>query len=473
MLWRDDIVLTALYPLDIIRKRVYQLVSCFFLVFVILGGFAFHAANAQEETGDKALLLNAGFDLEEQLLNHPVLRQSAARSCRAIFVLGQRKAQKRLDLSASISGERQLASNFKTSNSDPLPSSLRGYNRNYDDIYDLELTARYRLYDWGVSSARVRSEESRLHAERLNYRASLVAVVEDILRVMMQIEAAKSEIVHRQMALEEFAPHVTAIEAQGQAGSIGLAQVREAKLSVLNAEVALQRAERRQAEVEGELQARFKISYEEALPLLQDFLAVRQEIVPEIDSQDWLNIRVIDARIIGEQEDLLAIENERYPRVDSVFESTVFDLTDFESEYQLVGRLEFTLPLYDGGANKARQQEKSWQVKELVSQREEQLRNHQTNTRQGMIILERRKGEIIKLQEQLKDIDERYQSLNALVGNSLVSRQQIIQLLQERIEKTIELSQIEWQQEFGLVRLHALSNRLTDLLAITPGDHQC
>ena len=53
MLWRDHIVLTALYPLDVIRKRAYQLVSCFFLVFVILGGFAFHAANAQEETGDK------------------------------------------------------------------------------------------------------------------------------------------------------------------------------------------------------------------------------------------------------------------------------------------------------------------------------------------------------------------------------------------------------------------------------------
>ena len=51
MLWRDHIVLTALYPLDVIRKRAYQLVSCFFLVFVILGGFAFHAANAQEETG--------------------------------------------------------------------------------------------------------------------------------------------------------------------------------------------------------------------------------------------------------------------------------------------------------------------------------------------------------------------------------------------------------------------------------------
>lgn len=473
MLWRDDIVLTALYPLDIIRKRVYQLVSCFFLVFVILGGFAFHAANAQEAIGDEAQLDSPLFHFDEQLFNHPALRQSAARSCRAIFVLGQRKAEKRLDISASLSGERQIASNFRTNNNDRLPSSLRGYNRNYDDIFDIEFAARYRLYDWGVGAARVRSEESRLHAERLNYQASLVAVVEDILRIMMQMEAAKDEITLRRQALQEFAPHVTAIEAQGQAGSIGLADVREAKLSVLNAEIALQRAERRQAELLGELQSRFKVSYDDALPLLQDFLARRSEEVAEIESQDWLNVRVLDARITGEREDLIAIKNERYPRVDSVLESTVFDVTDFESEYQLVGRLEFSLPLYDGGANEARQQEKSWQVKELISQRDEQLRAHQTNIRQGQIILERRKSEIIKLQEQRNDIDERYHSLNALVGNSLVSRQQIIQLLQERIEKAIELSQVKWQQEYGLVRLHALANSLTELLDITPGDHQC
>ena len=73
MLWRDEIVLTALYPLDIIRKRAYQLISCFFLVFVILGGFAFHAANAQEEISDKALVLNDGFHLENQLFRDCVL----------------------------------------------------------------------------------------------------------------------------------------------------------------------------------------------------------------------------------------------------------------------------------------------------------------------------------------------------------------------------------------------------------------
>lgn len=128
---------------------------------------------------------------------------------------------------------------------------------------------------------------------------------------------------------------------------------------------------------------------------------------------------------------------------------------------------------YDGGANKARQQEKSWQVSELISQREEQLRLHQTDTQQGRIIIERRVREIETIKEQLADIEGRYQSLNALVGNSLVSRQQIIQLLGERTQKMIELSQLEWQQEFGYVRMHSLANNLTPLLGIHLGDNQC
>lgn len=249
--------------------------------------------------------------------------------------------------------------------------------------------------------------------------------------------------------------------------------MRETKLSVLNAEIALQRAERRFEETQKELNARFKISYEEALPLLQTFLDVRSDEVVPIEARDWLNVRVLDARIAAQREDLEAISNERYPVIDSVLETTVFDVTDYEREYQLVGRLELSVPLYDGGSNKARQQEKSWQVKELTSQREEQLRNHETGTQQGQIILDRQRGEIVTIKAQIEDIDGRYQSLNSLVGNSLVSRQQIIQLMGERTQKMIELSQLEWQQEFGLVRLNSLANTLTSLLGIELGDNQC
>lgn len=216
MPWRERLYLACFYPLDSFRIKIYQLILFLFCVFVVTGGFAFHAANASELTTSEKGQITAEpltFSLETQLLNNPILRQSAARSCRAIFVLGQRKAEKKLDLSASLSGERQIASNFKTSNSDPVPSSLRGYNHAYDDIYDLELTARYRLYDWGVGSARIRSNEFSLQAERLSYQSSLSSVVEDILRVMMQIESALQEVSYRTTALQDIAPHVEAIEA--------------------------------------------------------------------------------------------------------------------------------------------------------------------------------------------------------------------------------------------------------------------
>lgn len=246
MHWRERLYFMAYYPLDELRKRAYQLCLLLFLVFVCLGGFAFHAVKAQEVKYTSS----SGIDflspkLAGTLFDHPSLQRSAARSCRAIFVLGQRRAADRIDLSATVSGERQIASNFKTSKNDPLLSSVRGYNDAYDDIYDLEVTVRYRLYDWGVGDARIRSEEQRLQAERLDYDANLASLVERLLRIVMQIENAKEEVALRREALQEIAPHIEAIEAQGRAGSIGLAQVRETKLLVLHAEIALQRAERR------------------------------------------------------------------------------------------------------------------------------------------------------------------------------------------------------------------------------------
>ena len=88
--WRERLYLACFYPLDSFRIKIYQLILFLFCVFVVTGGFAFHAANASELTTSEKSQITAEpltFSLETQLLNNPILRQSAARSCRAIFVL--------------------------------------------------------------------------------------------------------------------------------------------------------------------------------------------------------------------------------------------------------------------------------------------------------------------------------------------------------------------------------------------------
>ena len=224
MHWRESIYLMSFYPLEEIRKKAYQLFLFIFVLLVLGGGFAFHVAHAaQTENGISGNYLSP--HVRDTLSNHPLLRQSGARSCRAIFVLGQRRAEKRVDVSASVSGERELVSNFQNNN-DRLPSRLRGYNTGNDNVFDLDIEARYRLYDWGVGDALVRSEESRLHAERLNYEVNLFAVIEDSLRVMMQLINAREEVSYRKEALEAIAPHVEAIEAQGRAVKVWKKRLR-------------------------------------------------------------------------------------------------------------------------------------------------------------------------------------------------------------------------------------------------------
>ncbi|MGC6517770.1 MAG: hypothetical protein ACON49_07055 [Candidatus Puniceispirillaceae bacterium] len=92
---------------------------------------------------------------------------------------------------------------------------------------------------------------------------------------------------------------------------------------------------------------------------------------------------------------------------------------------------------------------------------------------QSQLIVTRRFTEMETIGSQLQDIQSRYDSLLALLGNSRVSRRDIIELIQTRAEKTIELETLQWQQEFAYVQINWLADNLTPLLGITLGDSQC
>ena len=124
-----------------------------------------------------------------------------------------------------------MAKNYRANQDDrtkhnvPIRSSSRAYDNERNDLYDLRVSARYRLFDWGVGQSLVRGETNELHAERLSYEMQL-ALSQDMLRLLMQIESGKQDIAIRQASLREVVSHQEAVEAQGQAGTLGLARVR-------------------------------------------------------------------------------------------------------------------------------------------------------------------------------------------------------------------------------------------------------
>ena len=112
-------------------------------------------ANAQDSdvVTKKIVTVDYSEDFRKALYEHPTLRQAGARSCRATFTLEQRRADNRVSVSAELSGERELAEGFDEG---PSSSALRGYNSDRNDLFDMDIQARYRLFDWGVNTARIR-----------------------------------------------------------------------------------------------------------------------------------------------------------------------------------------------------------------------------------------------------------------------------------------------------------------------------
>ena len=144
MEWRDRLYILSFYPLDKLRIRVYQLAIFLFFLLVTIGGFAFHSAKAQSVSDEGAI----SQEVATALFDHPTLRQTAARACRALFAVGQVRAEKRINFGAQIAGEREIFSNFRGQDADPNQSFRRGYDPTLDNVVDLELTARYTLYDF-------------------------------------------------------------------------------------------------------------------------------------------------------------------------------------------------------------------------------------------------------------------------------------------------------------------------------------
>ena len=103
------------------------------------------------------------------------------------------------------------------------------------------------------------------------------------------------------------------------------------------------------------------------------------------------------------------------------------------------------------------------QLRELTSQRDEKIREHQRDQRQSQLIISQREEEISNIR-LLDDIEARHASLEHLIQNGRAERQDIIQLILSRAQKQIALDSLLWQQEFAFVQIHWLADQLLAVL---------
>ena len=167
------------------------------------------------------------------------------------------------------------------------------------------------------------------------------------------------------------------------------------------------------------------------------------------------------------------IRGSRYPKLDGVIEGTVFDMTDYEDEYEVVGRVEITMPIYDGGTARARLRETAWREKELKSSLDALTRDH---NREMEALAQQFHQQTREETESLARRDElvaQFRSLLERQGKTINSPLALARVRAQIGAAEARLVELRSDQELVRARALMIAERIDETLGLSMEDSSC
>ena len=433
--------------------------------------------------------------VRQAVLLDPQVSEATARACQMAHKLGLTRAEGRPKVTATISGSRQLASRIKKVpplQRDPnnifrtLPESSKrreirltgAHTREFDhreknNLYDAKLSLRYTLFDWGQRRNLTEASMLAFEVAQIDARDVLRSRSYDLVRLALSLQRMGDLVRLHQQTLERVNTHVADVRKRVEAGAGRVIDLREAQLLALDQEIALNRAEAEYDQLHQALKSEFELEAADAAALAQTFVMLRPEALPVLlaEQTDKAHAIRLRQRQVGHEAD--GIRNARYPKLDGVIDGTVFDVTDYEDEYEVVGRIEMTMPLYDGGTARARLRETSWRDRELQSSLDALYRTH---ARESESLAQRVQQLVREENEALARRDELHARMRAQMERQgkTVSTPLVLARLQAEIGAAeVRLAEIASDHELARARALLVAEQLDSLLGIVLGDSAC
>ena len=433
-------------PPEASRFRLSKLTGLFTAVFVLLQAGAVAQTTQTTQTTQTQSTAGEGFPvisdkIRYSLLDHPSIQTGRARTCQAIHRLGIQHAESRPQVSGHINSERQLFGHFKSSNNqgDRDRAEARGLNRQESNVYDLEVSLRHTLWDWHVTDNRVKAHQIAYDVERLRLTISLSEQVVSLIKAALRLDLYAEQVAHSKQAIADMTPYIQAIEAQGDAGFVRLVDVRRARLVLLDEEIRLREAETALAQTVEDIFTQFRLDPPDARQFLSMFRLLRPlQLLPVQPEMSEL-VRSIELQIRQSIYDFESISAELYPVLDVTVDATAFDLGDFESEYEVTGQMSVSMPLYDGGTNKARRAEASWRMRELGQDKRREIQDLELDVAQTIQQFTDVRKKITELEQRLDAQQSRFDSLKVLTERSDVPRLSLAEAISEITQTRFEL----------------------------------
>jgi len=436
-------------------------------------------------------------DGEARLPNHimralfldPRVSEASARVCQAVHRLGLRRAEARPQLSGAVSGGRRLAgrikedpgaSNFVRRNTPEEEEIHRSgaHRRHYDprendNIYDLTLSLRHTFWDWGQNRAGIAARELEYQVARVDARTILSQRSFDLLNLGLRLRLHDQVLASQRENAAIVAAQIEIVQSRVEAGAGRLSELREARLIALDLEIEMNRLQARHTILLDQLATDFELAADDAELLVATFWYHRPDALAHLPAERTEKAHAVRLRMQAVAHEEKQIRGSRYPRLDGVLNGRVFDLTDYKDEYELVGRLEMRMPLYDGGAAKARLREAAWRSRELESSLETLYRDHNREMERVNRRFNDLQREDREARARLTELHERMASLLAVQGKTVSSPLQIAQVQVEIGRAQTRLVELEIESESVRANALFLAERLDDVLGLRIGESGC
>ncbi|MBT5798739.1 MAG: hypothetical protein HOI17_02745 [Alphaproteobacteria bacterium] len=272
---------------------------------------------------------------------------------------------------------------------------------------------------------------------------------------------------------EQISDFMTSIEAKGEAGVIPLINVRRAKLLSIDFEGQVEKTKNQLDRIEKEITTSFSLIPSDIEHFPQLFEQHRPIELPFFNENTSIAVASLGFEISAMMNENQAISLENKPIVYGTVTSSVFDLRDFEEEYEIIGELSVSMPLYDGGSNLARQNILNWQISGLNAEKDRIVQlsiNRQTT---NFSYLNQSKVALLQADEERKSMQEQLDNMLAVSGNVAISELSIM-------EQMVKLSQVRVKQLIGnrdINQIFAdqldLADSLLPLFTISSGIKEC
>lgn len=412
--------------------------------------------------------------VSEAIFSNPVVQQQRAQVCQARSRYDQARSNQLPQIDFSVSGGSVLTDNFNREGFFTSPAEDYAIGRRFDDTYiDGVFSLTQSVYDGSRANMSKRIAENDRQAAKLLVIIETETTAADIISTGLDYYLQQQLHDHFTEQLVLLTEVTNRIHERVELGAGRVSDLRESRLMELEVEISLSQTERQMDLIEKDLMARFKLTPEQILPFMHDFLNARPNEVLIESSEKIRQVQQLDIEIQSIIFEQRRLTGERRPHITAHIDTTLFDIDSFSHEFEVVGRVQMTMPIYDGGSNKARKNENDWRRRGLLSERANLIRSHSSQT-QRVISDYRQAVEALKeINDQITEMEERLNSVKAREGQTQSDPLAMARLLSELSQaKASKINQII-NRELSLLQGVFFADQLGNYIDLPEGEQSC